>query len=621
MAAGNIRAGGAFVEMFVKDGTVAKTLASVRKQLATFGQSVQSLGLSSLGLGTAIGAPLAASVASFASSGAAIDDMANRTGIGSDALQELAYAAGQSATDMDSLEKGLLKMQRTMVEAGEGSQTARDALNKLGLSAADLAGLTGDMQFERIAGQIASIADPAQRTAAAIGIFGKSGAQLLPLMNEGSAGITKMREEAQRLGLVMSQDSIKNAAILDDGIARLTMTLGAFKNAIGAAIVGPAIQFTDWMTTTIGAVNRWVMANRGLVLGVGMVGIALVATGAALIGVGTAIQVLGFAVGGLATAWAAFGTVLTTIAGSPLLLVLAGMAAITAAVPALREGVMGALGDLTIGFGDLLGTATTTLDGIVDAMSSGNAALAAKVLLAGVRAEWMQGTQGLTQLWREMITGLALQISEIPSAWVIATQLMADAWDQVIGGMGGRWSEFQNSIARGMVTVIGKVLGKVEDVFGTDQFTRDMLQSLDEEQKAQKSATQERMTLREQETAAKLKELKKQKDAINDELGSELNAQNEAAAAELQSAIDELRAARSEAATAKTESEKKRVTRATGATALGGDFTSTLGTFSASAAQQSRVSGLSGLQSAADRTADATEEIAERAKGGGIVFA
>lgn len=620
MGAGNsIRAGGAFVEMTIRDGTVAKTLASVRKQLTTFGQSVQSLGLSSLGLGTAIGAPMAASVASFASSGAAIDDMANRTGIGSDALQELSYAAGQSATDMDSLEKGLLKMQRVMVEAGEGSQTARDALQKLGLSTADLAGLTGDMQFERIAGQIASISDPAQRTAAAIGIFGKSGAELLPLLNEGSAGIARMREEAQRLGLVMDKDAIANAAILDDGIARLSMTLGAFKNAIGAAIVGPAIQFTDWMTTTVGAVNRWVMANRGLVVGVGMVGIALAATGAALIGVGTAIQVLGFAVGGLATAWAAFGTVLTTIAGSPLLLVLAGMTAITAAVPALREGVMGALGDLMVGFGDLLGTATTTLDGIVDAMSSGNMALAAKVLWAGVNAAWLQGTQGLRQVWREAVIGLSMVMTDafagVQSAWVVMTRFMGDSWDMLTGGMGGAWSDLQNSIASGLVTMFGKITGQ------TPAQIAEMQESLKEEQNAQKQASQQRMTMREREAQAQIEAIRKAQSETKDELGAELNRQNEAAKSELDAAIAELKSARSEAATAKTDSEKKRIASVAGATPLGGDFTSTLGTFSASAAQQSRVSGLSGLQSAADRTADATEELANRAKTGGIVFA
>jgi len=619
MAANNIKAGGAFVELFVKDGTVAKTLDKVRRQLSAFGQSVSSIGLSSIGLGTAIGAPLAASVASFAASGAAVDDMANRTGIGSDALQELSYAAGQSAADLDSLEKGLLKMQRTMVEAGEGSQTARDALAKLGLSAADLSGLTGDMQFERIAGQIASITDPAQRTAAAIAIFGKSGAQLLPLMNEGSAGIARMRDEARRLGLVMDQDAIKNAAVLDDGIHRLTMTLGAFKNAIGAAIVGPAIQFTDWLTTSVGAANRWIMANRGLVLGVGMVGVALVTAGAALLGIGTTIQVLSFAVGGLATAWAALGTVLTTIAASPFLVVVAGLAAITAAVPVMRDGVMSAIGDLTTGFGELLGIATTTLDGIVDAMSSGNMALAAKVLWAGVNAAWLAGAEGLRQVWREAVTGLSLMMTDafagIRSAWAITTQFIGDAWDAVVGGMGGAWSDFQDYVASGFVNFIGNVSGQ------TLSQIKEMQETLKEDQNAQRQASQARRTARERETADRLKQIRKEAEEAKDVLGDGLNEQNKAAQAELQSAIDELNAARSEAASAKTESEKKRVTRATGATALGGDFTSTLGTFSASAAQQSRVSGLSGLQSAADRTAEATEELAERAKNGGLVFA
>lgn len=624
MAGGDIRAGGAFVEMFVKDGTVQKTLASVRRQLTTFGQSIRSIGLGAIGLGGAVGAPMIAAVASFAESGAAIDDMANKTGIGADALQELSYAAGQSATDINSLEKGLIKMQRNMVEAGKGSLTASAAFNSIGLSVADLSAMTGDAQFEAIATQIASIQDPAHRTAAAIGIFGKSGADLLPLLNEGASGIAKMREEAKRLGLVMDQDAIKNAAILDDGIHRITMSFGAFKNAVGAAISGPAIQFAEWLTQGAVSTAGFVNENRGLVIGIGAVAGSLVIAGGALVGLGLTLSLMGTAVGGLATAWGALGSVLAAVAGSPIALTLAGIAAIVAVVPSLREGVMSAIGDLMVGFGDLLGTVTTTLDGIADAMAAGNMQAAANVLWAGVNLAWLQGTAGLRSVWREAVSGLAMMstdaFSGLRSAWALTVQFMGDAWDIVTGGMGGAWSSLQNTISQGILNAVAKFGG------GTDadiiQREKDLKESLAEEANAQKQASQNRMTQRQAETKAKLDAISKEGNAATDVIAENLVAQQAAAQQELTDAQAALQVAREEAASARRDVEAKKTKRTTAAaSAFGNEFTSTVGSFSAASAVQSRVGGLSGLQSASERTADATEELAERAKNGGVVFA
>jgi hypothetical protein len=52
-------------------------------------------------------------------------------------------------------------------------------------------------------------------------LFGRGGAALLPMMNEGREGIAKLREEARRLGLVMSTEDAVSADKLDDSINRV----------------------------------------------------------------------------------------------------------------------------------------------------------------------------------------------------------------------------------------------------------------------------------------------------------------------------------------------------------------------------------------------------------------
>lgn len=618
MAANNIRAGGAFVEMFVKDGTVSKTLDKVRRQLTNFGSSVRSIGLSSIGLGSAIGIPLAATTASFAAAGANIDDMSQRTGIATDALQELAYAAGQSGTDMESLEKSIGKMQRTIADAQNGSLSASDALNQLGLSASQLAALSGEDQIGAIADKIASIQDPAQRTAAAMSIFGKSGAQLLPLLNEGASGIAKMRAEAHRLGLVLDQEAIRNAAVLDDNIARLSMSFVALKNQIGAALSGGAIGLTEWMRATIGYASKWVSENKSVVVSVASIAAGLAIAGTIIAAAGTAFILAGVAVGGLSYAITTLGATLTALAGSPVVIVLAGIVAITAAVPAMRDAFMESVGSISEAFSALLGTANETINGIIDAMSSGNVALAAKVLWAGVKAAWLQGTAGIRTVWREAVSGLAMvgidAFSGLQAAWARVLQFIGDSWEVVAGGMGGVWSDIQDSIASGFVNVIGNVMGKSQAEIN------DMQQSLKEEQAAQKQASAARMQMRSDETTKRLKEIAQQQADSKDEISQELLRQNNEAAMELQNAVNELKSAREQASAEKSALRKDNKPQIP-SRVMSDIFTGSIGTFSAAAAQQSRSGGLSQLQTAAERTADATEDLADRAKSGGIVFA
>lgn len=106
--------------------------------------------------------------------------MSARTGISVESLSELGYAAQQSGTHMETLEGGVRKLQKFLVAAAQGSDSALSVLRDLGLTLADLGRLTPDQQFERIADRIARIPDPALRAATAMELFGKTGTALLP---------------------------------------------------------------------------------------------------------------------------------------------------------------------------------------------------------------------------------------------------------------------------------------------------------------------------------------------------------------------------------------------------------------------------------------------------------
>jgi len=134
-----------------------------------------------MGLGAVVAAPMVAASKVFSDMGDSIAKMSARTGIGVESLSELGYAAEMSGTSMESFEKSVRTMQKTLVAAAGGSAAAVGALRKLGLTAADLDGLSPEQQFKLIADQLSKIEDPAARAVVAMDIFGKSGAELLPI--------------------------------------------------------------------------------------------------------------------------------------------------------------------------------------------------------------------------------------------------------------------------------------------------------------------------------------------------------------------------------------------------------------------------------------------------------
>lgn len=203
---------------------------------------------------------LAGAAAATASYGGEIDDMAQRTGLATDTLQELRYAAGLTGTNLDAVAGSLTKLTMNMASARDGNKEAAAGFARLGISVLDAHGklrLTDDVLTEA-ATKIAAISNPTERTAAAIGVFGKSAGEIMPLLRQGGAGLAALRQEARDLGLVLDQETIAKADELGDSMDSLQFWLGAVVRMAGAELLDPLIAAAK-------ATLEWAKANRELI--------------------------------------------------------------------------------------------------------------------------------------------------------------------------------------------------------------------------------------------------------------------------------------------------------------------------------------------------------------------
>ncbi len=470
-----IRAGKAFVELFADDTKLVRGLRVAEKRLKAFGAGVQSIGTKLFGLGAAAVAPLLATTNVFAEMGDQLAKMSARTGISVEALSELGYAAEQSGANLETLEGGVRKMQKFLVEAAQGSKSAQSTLAKLGLRLSDLGRLTPDQQFELLADRISKIQDPAIRAATAMELFGKTGTSLLPMMQDGAKGIEALKQQARDLGLVMSTEDAKAAETFGDTLDDLWKVLKSGVFAIGAALA-PLLQ--DLATSAIRVAkvtSDWVRQNKGLIVtvfkivaGVAAAGVVLVVLGTLISGVGAAFGVAASIITGVGTVLGVIGTVIGALL-SPIGLVAAAIVGLGGYLLYVSGAGSEALQWLADAFSALKDDALAAWQGIGDALAAGDLALAAKILWLTLRMEWQKGVAFLQEHWiafKEFFLSIATDAfygvvgllidawSGLQVAWVETMTFLADAWTVFTSGLTKGWNTAQNFISKGVLRLM-----------------------------------------------------------------------------------------------------------------------------------------------------------------------
>jgi hypothetical protein len=166
--------------------------------------------------------------------------MSQKFGISVEAVSGLKYAAEISNVSVEQLGTGLRVLAKNMSDTQAGTGDAREAFKALGISVVDSAGRlkkTDDLLLE-IAESFSEMEDGAGKTAFAMRLLGKSGSELIPFLNEGKGGIEKLRKEAERLGVVFSQEAAKAANEFNDNLKILSTTV----EGLAVKIAGPLVE-------------------------------------------------------------------------------------------------------------------------------------------------------------------------------------------------------------------------------------------------------------------------------------------------------------------------------------------------------------------------------------------
>jgi len=168
--------------------------------------------------------------------------MSQKVGIATDTLSKLAYAAKLSDVGTEDLGTSLGKLNKNIAETARGTGEAQEAFKAMGIDVKDSNGKIKetDAILLEVAEKFSTYSDGANKSALAMALFGKAGANMIPFLNNGKAGIEAMGQELQRLGGVILPDAAKQANEFNDNLDRMQVSFNSVAMVIGNKVI-PAL--------------------------------------------------------------------------------------------------------------------------------------------------------------------------------------------------------------------------------------------------------------------------------------------------------------------------------------------------------------------------------------------
>lgn len=407
-------------------------------------------------------------------------DLVDQTGLSAATLQEFRHVALIAGVGPDTLALSAIKLTSALSSGDEESKKLSGSIRSLGLSTRDANGalVPMDQLFPSIVSKLASMDDVTQRNVLAADIFGKSWAEIAPVLALGADGIAGARTQAHELGVVLSGEALESADAFRLKIGILQAQIGALTANFGLAVVA------------ISEFPAPVLAGVGAVLGlVAALGPALVVAGSLTRAYVTLTATFPALAGGFATIGApialavlAFGAVVA--AGTA---VVQNWNVISFEVGRLVDAVGGAFGSLEKTGAKLWGELSDTVVSAVNAMAD--------------RLEWFTGP--LTALGKSVgkmvtaVTGLfgdlgvfvvrkVTEISGAVASWLVDKLAPLGTWvndrviQPVVKGFGvlfegvvailtSLYNKFA-SIATSIANVVGAMVDKIRE-FLVGKFT------------------------------------------------------------------------------------------------------------------------------------------------------
>jgi hypothetical protein len=214
--------------------------------------------------------------ASSIESAASLARLSQSAGVSVESLSSLRLAAAASGLSQDDLATSLKKLDQAISQAGgNATSKAGEAFRALGIDLASIKNASPDQVLGQVADKFKDLADGPNKTAIAIQLFGRAGQQMIPVLNQGAAGLDNFKAQAEAAGIVISGPLADAAEQFSQKFEVIKATLSSgFGNQLAAQLLPVLSTLADQLTASTSTGQAFAEV-AGLIVG----GVKLVAAG------------------------------------------------------------------------------------------------------------------------------------------------------------------------------------------------------------------------------------------------------------------------------------------------------------------------------------------------------
>jgi hypothetical protein len=289
------------VDLKLNSAELRKGIDAANSKIDSLGKKVSSLsGTISFGMVAKAAASAVTHLVEFVRHGAEVADqmgkMAQGAGVSVESLSRLDYSAKLSGLSTEELGRGLKNLNKNLSEAGAGGKEQVRLFNALGVAVKDSAGnvRSADVVFADLSEKFAGMERGASKAGLAGKLFGeKIGERMIPMLNLGKDGLSKLSAEADRFGVTISSKTAKASEEFNDNMTRLGVALTRVGTRVAGEVAPAFTKLTSWLLES----KEGAAALKTIVT---ILSGAMRVLASLAIAVGAAFQVVGTAIAGIA---------------------------------------------------------------------------------------------------------------------------------------------------------------------------------------------------------------------------------------------------------------------------------------------------------------------------------
>ena len=240
--------------------SIKKSASLVGKQFTFLSGPIKALKVAMIGSVAGTIPAMMMLAKNTAASGDQFDKLSQKSGISAKTLSQWSHAANMSGVSTEQFGANILKLNQQMAAAAQGNKAAQLAFKRAGVSIRDSAGKmkTADQVMLEMSNTFKKMPEGIYKSDLAMAVFGKSGADMIPLLQGGSDAIQDLIKQSDELGMTFSNEEAKASAEFCDSLDVLKKSAKGLVNTIGKQLI-PVI------TPLLQSMAKWISANRELI--------------------------------------------------------------------------------------------------------------------------------------------------------------------------------------------------------------------------------------------------------------------------------------------------------------------------------------------------------------------